>query len=84
MTTELQRAMARYEEARILYKKAVLGSLNGASNGDAIRQAIQEFQSASAELKRVTAAPSPGARSNRQDVVSFPGWNLFRRFLKAG
>ncbi len=85
MTTELQRAMARYEEARILYKKAVLGSLNGAANGDAIRRAIQEFQSASAELKRVTAAPSPRARSSRQDeAVSSPSWNLFRRFLKAG
>jgi hypothetical protein len=53
MTTELQAAMARYEEARGRYQKAVLGSLGGVSNGDAIRQAIHEFQAASKELRRV-------------------------------
>jgi len=58
MTTELQRAMARYEEARILYKKAVLGSLNGAANGDAIRQAIQEFQSARVAKAQPTGSPA--------------------------
>ncbi len=84
MTTELQRAMAHYEEARIHYKKAVLSSLNGASNGDAIRRAIQAFQSASAELKRLTAAP-PTAPSERQgDPEPFSGWSFMRRLLKAG
>lgn len=56
MTTELQHAMARYEEARIAYRKAVLASLNGESNGDAIRVAIQNFQVARAELKLVGGA----------------------------
>lgn len=53
MTRELQRAMARYEEARFEYRKAVLVSLDGVSNGQAIQQAIRAFQSASAELKRL-------------------------------
>ena len=70
MTSQLQHAMAQYEDARIQYKKAVLASLNGtsrlrslapspggsASNGEAIRQAIRQFQDASAELKRHRAA----------------------------
>ena len=51
--------MARYEEARIRYQKAVLASLNGASSGDAIRQAIVAFQAASGDLKQLTAAPHP-------------------------
>jgi hypothetical protein len=85
MTTELQRAMAQYEEARVAYKKAVLGSLNGASNGDAIRQAIQAFQRASAELKRLVGAPAPSARAQKPpgEAVPFPGWSLVRRLLKA-
>lgn len=58
MTNELKRAMARYEEARVRYRKAVLASLDGASNGDAIRQAIRDFQLASAELKRVSPPPA--------------------------
>ena len=62
MTTELQRVMARYEDARIAYKKAVLASLNGDSSGESIRQAIREFQAASADLRRVTGAPPPAAR----------------------
>ena len=53
MTNELKRAMARYEEARVRYRKAVLASLGGASNGDVIRQSIRDFQRASAELKRI-------------------------------
>jgi len=61
MTTELQHAMARYEEARIAYRKAVLGSLNGDSNGDAIREAIKRFQIARAELKRMGGLPVPQA-----------------------
>jgi hypothetical protein len=65
MTTELQHAMARYEEARIAYRKAVLASLNGDSDGDAIRDAIKDFQVARAGLKRADAvvaaraAPAP-------------------------
>jgi hypothetical protein len=53
MTPELQRAMARYEEARFLYRKAVLSSLNGTSDGQGIRQAIRAFQSAKGELSRL-------------------------------
>lgn len=59
MTNELKRAMARYEEARVRYRKAVLASLDGASNGDAIRGAIRDFQRASAELKRLSPPPAP-------------------------
>jgi hypothetical protein len=57
MTRELQRAMARYEEARFQYRKAVLASLNHASDGAAIRLAIRAFQDARAELKRFEAPP---------------------------
>jgi hypothetical protein len=86
MTTELQRAMARYEEARVQYKKAVLASLSGASNGDAIRQAIHSFQRANAELKRLTEAPPPrpARRAQREEAESFPVWGFMRRLLKAG
>jgi len=86
MTTELQRAMARYEEARIRYRKAVLASLNGASNGETIRDAIRSFQRASVDLKRLTAPPPP-PRPLR--VVAEPApeplpsaaWRSFRRVL---
>ena len=87
MTTELQRAMARYEEARIQYKKAVLASLGGASNGGAIRRAIQDFQGASSALKRLTAAPAPvpTVPSTPQDESEpFPGWGFMRRLLQTG
>lgn len=88
MTTELQRAMAQYEEARVQYKKAVLASLNGASNGDAIRQAIQRFQAASVELKRLNAAGAPPAARSRKPASAeagpFLGWTLVRRLLKVG
>ena len=86
MTTELQRAMARYEEARIRYRKAVLASLNGASNGDTIREAIKSFQRANADLMRLTAPP-PAPRALR--VVPDPSpepspsaaWAYIRRVL---
>jgi len=81
MTTELQRAMARYEEARIQYKKAVLASLNGASNGEAIREAIQKFQKASAELRALRALPEEPAADARNEPSSFPGWQFVRRLL---
>jgi hypothetical protein len=94
MTTELQRVMARYEEARIEYKKAVLSSLNGEARGEAIRQAIRDFQEASSELKRITGAPvrtpRPATSSNRaaraapiRQAPSF-GFSFFRRLLNAG
>ena len=51
MTTELQRAMALYEEGRIQYRKTVLASLDRAADGDAIRLAIENFRKASAELR---------------------------------
>ena len=56
MTTELQRAMAQYEEHRFQYRKAVLSALGGAANGDAIREAIQRFQRAHKELQRLQTA----------------------------
>jgi hypothetical protein len=81
MTTELQRAMAHYEEARIHYKKAVLASLNGASNGDAIREAIQKFQKASAELKSLRAEPVEPENAARNEPAAFLGWQFVRRLL---
>ena len=84
MTTELQRAMAQLEEARIQYKKAVLASLDGARNGEAIRRAIQRFQSASAELRRVREAdPAPPAEARSEPAPS-SGWGFVRRLLDAG
>ncbi len=85
MTTELQRAMARYEEARIRYRKAVLASLNGASNGESIRDAIRSFQRASADLKRLTS-PEPPPRPLRvaepaPEPLPSAGWRSFRRML---
>jgi hypothetical protein len=56
MTRELQRAMARYEEARGNYRVAVLGSLVTRGRGAAIRAAIEEYQAARAELGRLTTA----------------------------
>jgi hypothetical protein len=53
MTTELQRAMAQCEAGRIQYRKTVLASLDRAAGGDAIRLAIENFQRASAELRRL-------------------------------
>jgi hypothetical protein len=92
MTTELQRAMARYEDARIAYKKAVLASLNGRSRGESIRESIREFQNASRDLRRLTGAP-PRPRAGaavqsqaavaprRQSAVASVGF--FRRLLSA-
>lgn len=91
MTTELQRAMARYEEARAQYKKAVLASFDGASNGDGIRKAIQTFRRASADLKRLTApvapappaAPAPAeAEAQPREPEAFPVWSFMRRLLR--
>ncbi len=89
MTTELQRAMARYEEARVQYKKAVLASLAGASNGDAIRKAIQAFQRANADLRRLTGSPQPqpqprAEKEPRREPEPLPVWGFMRRFVKAG
>jgi hypothetical protein len=60
MTTELQRAMAQYEEGRIQYRRTLLASLDRSADGDAIRLAIENFQKASAELRclqRLQAGP---------------------------
>jgi hypothetical protein len=85
MTTELQRAMAQYEEARIRYQKAVLASLDGGSSGEAIRQAIVAFQAASVRLKTLQGvAPAPRPRPQQEaEVTAFPGWALVRRLLQA-
>ncbi len=84
MTPELQRAMARYEDARIEYKKAVLASLDGTSDGLAIRQAIRAFQDASAELKRHQAAPATPAETAQDEPAAAPGWGFVLKLLKAG
>ena len=86
MTTELQRAMARYEEARIRYRKAVLASLNGASNGQTIREAIKSFQRANADLKRLTAPPPPPravrvAPAPEPETVPAAAWAYVRRLV---
>jgi hypothetical protein len=82
MTVELQHAMAQYEEARIRYRHAVLASLNGESNGDAIRAAIQAFQVARAELARHDGrASAPPPEPEREETGP---WGFVRRLLKAG
>ena len=83
MTRELQHAMAEYEEARIRYRKAVLSSLDGARNGEAIREAIRGFQAARTELARhggLTLAAPPAPKRE----AAAPGWNFVRRLLHAG
>lgn len=94
MTTELQHVTARYEEARIEYRKAVLASLNGESGGEHIRQAIRDFQQASADLKRLTGAtarprpapmPVPARAANLpKPGREFVGVALFRKLLSVG
>jgi hypothetical protein len=85
MTSELQRAMARYEEARIRYRKAVLASLHGASSGEAIRQAITAFQDASADLKRLTMTDvDPPRTKPAEEGGGTPGWSFVLRLLKVG
>jgi hypothetical protein len=84
MTPELQRAMARYEEARIQYRKALIASRDGAPQGAAIREAIREVQRASAELKRHRPEPPPSpvvaAQNEPREVTS---WRVLLPFLKA-
>jgi hypothetical protein len=58
MVTELQSALARYEEARGRYRLAVIGSFNAPGRGDVIRAAIQDCQRARAALQRL-APPEP-------------------------
>jgi hypothetical protein len=84
MTVELQHAMAQYEEARIQYRKAVLASLNGDSNGDAIRQAIQAFQAARAELAAQGGTPAAAAPKAEPARTASPAWSFVRRLLQAG
>ena len=93
MTTELQRAMARYEDARIAYKKAVLASLNREVRGENIRNSIREFQKASADLRRLTGdEPRPRVAPSRppraavvtpQPQGAFAAVGFFRRLLNA-
>ena len=90
MTAELQLAMARYEEARIRYRRAVLASLDGRSNGDAIREAIAACRQTGAELRRLRGEPQPAARSLARAAPAkkakapeqlIPGWAFVRRLL---
>jgi hypothetical protein len=85
MTSELQRAMARYEEARGRYKKAVLSSFRGRANGVAIRRAIQEFKAASAELRKLTPpAPVPPQPQRAEERPSLTPLGIVWKLLKAG
>jgi hypothetical protein len=79
MTRERQHAMAQYEEARIRYRQAVLGSLGGSANGDAIREAIRALQVARAELARLEPVPRAAVEVPARDTS--PRWSLFRRLL---
>jgi hypothetical protein len=83
MTSELQRAMARYEEARGAYKKAVLASLHGESSGDAIRRAIHEFQAANAELRKLMP-PKPPPKPPAEERPSLTPLDFVLKLLKAG
>ena len=84
MRPELQRAMARFEEARFHYRKAVLASLNREGEGAAIRQAIRSFQDARAELKRVEAwlRPPPLPRKARDEAQATSRPQVRGLFLK--
>lgn len=85
MTPQLQHAMARYEEARIQYRKAVLASLNGTADGVAIRQAIRALQDANADLKRHRVAPPALPPTPQNEPGALAGWGFVRRlFLMAG
>ena len=75
--------MARYEEARFQYRKAVLASLDGASNGQAIQQAIRDFQGASAELKRLQRC-LPHPSKHAIESVSARDSGFLQRLLNAG
>jgi hypothetical protein len=85
MTKELQHAMAEYEEARIRYRQAVLASLNGASNGEAIRSAIHAFQNARAELGRAGGTPiaAQPQRAAAPEQRSASPWGFVRRLMHA-
>jgi hypothetical protein len=86
MTADMRRAMARYEEARAMYQRAVLASLDGRSKGEAIRRAIVEFRVAQRELKRLSPParrPPAVAESAEEEASVLPGLGFFRRLLSA-
>ena len=89
MTTELKNAMAVYEDARVQYRKAVLASLHGQSNGDAIRAAIRAFQDARGELIRLGGLPGietpvPTAARRSRETSGAGAWGFMRRLLPVG
>ena len=86
MTTELQTVLARYEDARIEYKKAVLASLHGESGGEEIRRSIRAFQDASAALRRMTgrSTPPPRVAVREAKPPTANGFAFFRRLLDVG
>jgi hypothetical protein len=86
MTPELQRAMARYEEAYLEYRKALLASHGHSCDGSAVRQAIRAFQDARAELRRLEATLSGAEPSTAGPTAATSrpqGRGLFVNFLKA-
>ena len=83
MTPELQRAMVRYEEARIQYRKALIASRDATSHGAAIRDAIREVQRASAELKRCRPPPPAPPAAAQDEPREATSWRILLPFLKA-
>jgi len=55
MTSELQKALARYETARARYRATVLSSIGTPGRGDTIRAAIRDCQAARAALRDMTS-----------------------------
>ena len=84
MRPELQRAMARYEEARFQYRKALLASMRHECDGATIRHAIRSFQDARAELKRVEAwlRPPPLPKKARAAAPARSGSQALGLFVK--
>ncbi len=83
MTPELQRAMVRYEEARIQYRKALISSRGATSGGAAIRDAIREVQRASAELQRYRPVPPAAPAAAQREPREVTSWRVLLPFLKA-
>jgi hypothetical protein len=87
MTSEMKRAMARYEEARASYRRVVLASLDGKAKGEAIRRAIAKVREAQQELRRFSPAirrPASASEGKEEGGSLLPSLGFFRRLLSAG
>lgn len=89
MTTELQRAMAEYEEARLRYKRALLTSMGPTPDKRDVARAATEFQRARRELRRLQEREAEAARPQVVVVARMaedgagPVRDIVRRFVKA-